>query len=266
MRRLARTSRLLLLCGIAAWGALQATIALAEVTEADILKGIETARRSGARISDEEVQTILSSYREDVVRASRMKEELEWDAKNVAQDLEHPISHTKGREGIAFPSPAQVVFAPKPTEPAGSRAATTPVPVWSPAPYERPTACTKNETKRIEYDRKGEDSVTYVDRLFVREDLVPIDSGEVYGPKVDLIPYGPNESNATMVRMSIYRVPCVPYRMRMTGKAEYIDTGVNALKNYTSNPAGKGVLHPFVEEKLNPEKYHGKGPTRPQRR
>lgn len=266
MRLVTQTSRLLLLCGIAAWVAFQATIALAEVTEADILKGIETARRSGARISDEQVQTILSSYREEVARASRMKEELEWDAKNVAQDLEHPLSRTTGHEGIAFPSLAQVVFPPKPTEPAGASPATTPVPVWSPEPYERPTSCTKNETKRIEYNPKGNDSVTYVDRLFVREDLVPIDSGEVYGPNVDLIPYGPNESQATMVRMSVYRVPCVPYRMRMTGKAEYIDTGVNALKNYTSNPAGKGVLHPFVEEKLNPEKYHGKGPTRPQRR
>lgn len=266
MRRLAQTPRLFLLCGIAAWVAFQAAIARAQVTETEIRNEIENARRNGARISDADVEKIVTSYREEVTRVSRMQEELEWDGQNVSQDLEHPLSHSKGREGIAFPSPAQVVFAPKPTEPATSQVAATPPPVWSPAPYERPTSCTRNETKRVEYDSKGDDSVTYVDRLFVREDLVPIDSGEVYGPKVDLMPYGPNESNATMVRMSIYRVPCVPYRMRMTGKAEYIDTGVNALKNYTSNPAGKGVLHPFVEEKLNPEKYHGKGPTRPQRR
>lgn len=266
MRRVARISRLILLCGIVACAALTATIAVAQVTEGDIRKAIETARRSGARISEEEVERILTSYREEVARASRMTEELEWDTKSFVQDLEHPISHTKGHEGVPFPNPAQVVLKPKPTEPAGSQAAPTQAPVWSPEPYERPTSCAKNETKRVEYDPKGNDSVTYVDRLFVREDLVPIDSSEVYGPKVDLIPYGPSESSATMVRMSIYRVPCVPYRMRMTGKAEYIDTGVNALKNYTSNPAGKGVLHPFVEEKLNPEKYHGKAPTRPQRR
>jgi hypothetical protein len=54
--------------------------------------------------------------------------------------------------------------------------------------------------------------------------------------------------------------------MRTTGQADYIDTGLNALKNYTSNPAGRGVLHNFVDQKLHPEKYAGKAPTRPRRR
>ena len=255
-----------LLCCCVVWGMAYTSNVMAQVTEAAILNGIERARKSGVRISDEQVSTIIKTYRGDMNRASQMKDELAWDSEPRAQDLEHPLSHSKGQEGVPFPHPGEVVFKPIPTEVSESQSPTAPAPVWSPEPYERPTSCTRNETKRVEYDSKGDDSVTYVDRLFVREDLVPIDSGEVYGPKVDLMPYGPNESNATMVRMSIYRVPCVPYRMRMTGKAEYIDTGVNALKNYTSNPAGKGVLHPFVEEKLNPEKHHGKGPTRPQRR
>ena len=266
MRGVLRIPIGVLLSALASLGVARTDIARAEVTEAQILSAIETARRSGARISEQEVQNILKTFREQMTQRSQMQEELGWQERGPVFDLEHPLSHSKSAEGIPFVPPSQVVFPPQPTEVPGETPRATPAPVWSPEPYQRPSACAKNETKRIEYDSKGDDSVTYVDRLFVREDLVPIDSGEVYGPKVDLIPYGPNESNATMVRMSIYRVPCVPYRMRMTGKAEYIDTGVNALKNYTSNPAGKGVLHPFVEEKLNPEKYYGKGPTRPQRR
>ena len=255
-----------LLCLCAVWGIAHTSTALAQVTEADLLNGIDMARKSGARISDEEVSNIIKTFREDMNRASQMKEELAWDSQLPAQDLEHPLSHVMGQDGIAFPDPAQVVFQPRTPEAVDSQSPNAPAPIWSPEPYERPTSCDKNETKRIERDPGADDLVTYVDRLFVREDLVPMDSSEVYGPKTELIPYGPNENKATMVRMSVYRVPCIPYRMRSTAKADYIDTGVNALKNYSSNPAGKGVMHRFVEEKLNPEKYRGKAPTRPQRR
>jgi len=255
-----------LLCWCVMWGIAHTSTALAQVTEADILNQIAIARNSGAQISDDEVSQIIKTFREDMARASQMKDELAWDSELIAQDIEHPLSHVKGQDGIAFPDPAQVVFQPRTPEATDSESPNAPAPIWSPEPYERPTSCDKNETKRIERDPGADDSVTYVDRLFVREDLVPMDSSEVYGPKAELIPYGPNESKATMVRMSVYRVPCVPYRMRSTAQADYIDTGVNALKNYSSNPAGKGVIHRFVEEKLNPEKYRGKAPTRPQRR
>ena len=255
-----------LLQGLALIGAAPMEVARAQGAEAQIVSAIEAARSNGARISDQEAQNILKTYREQAARISQMREELTWDGTRGIQDLEHPLSHSKGQEGIPFPDPSQVVLQPRPTDVPGESPQPTPAPVWSPEPYERPGRCEKNETKRIEHTPHGDDSVTYIDTLFVSEDLVPLDSGEVYGPQVSLSPYGPNESKATFVRMEVYRVPCVPYRMRSTGKADYIDTGINALKNYTANPAGKGVLHPFVERKLNPQKYGGAAPTRPRRR
>jgi hypothetical protein len=141
----------------------------------------------------------------------------------------------------------------------------TPAPVWSPAPYVRPTKCEKNETRRVEHNPDGNEAIAYLDYLFVSEDLVPIDVSEVYGAKTSLIPYGPHEEKATLIRMEIYGVPCVPYRMRTTGKADYFDTGLNALRNYDSNPAGKGVVHPFVNQKLYPEKFERRESTRPRR-
>jgi len=241
-------------------------VAKAQVTEAQIVGAIETARSSGVRISDQEVQNILKIYREQAAQISQMAEELPREGSPTIQGLENPLSHSKGQEGIPFPDPSQVVLKPPPTDAPGESSQPTPAPVWSPEPYERPGRCEKNETKRIEHTPHGDDSVTYIDTLFVSEDLVPLDTSEVYGPQVSISPYGPNESQATFVRMEVWRVPCVPYRMRSTGKADYIDTGINALKNYTANPAGKGVLHPFVERKLNPEKYGGAAPTRPRRR
>jgi hypothetical protein len=244
----------------------QTPIAAAQVTEADLLRAIEVARGQGAQISEQEVANILTQFRQEVVRASQMKEELQWEAEALVQDLEHPISHVKGEEGKPFPAPDQVIFQPQPTPSASSQSTENPAPLWSPEPYERPTACERNETIRTEHTPGGDDSTIYVDRLFLSEELVPLDSGEVYGSKAVLIPYGPNESEGTMVRMSIYRVPCVPYRMRSTGAADYIDTGINALTNYTANPAGKGILHSFVQQKLYPEKFGGREPLKPRRR
>ncbi len=254
------------LSALASLAVARTDIAKAEVTEAQIISAIETARRNGARISEQEFQNILKTFREQMKQRSQMQDELDWKEKGPVFDLEHPLSHSKGSEGIPFVPPSQVVFQPQPTEVPGEVPKATPAPIWSPEPYQRPSKCTKNETRRIEHTPDGDDSVTYIDRLFVSEDLVPLDSSEVYGPKASLIPYGPNEPKATFIRMEIYRVPCVPYRMRSTGKADYIDTGTNALKNYTANPAGKGVLNVFVEQKLNPGKYGAAAPMRPRRR
>lgn len=266
MRGLSRISIRVFVSALAFLGVAQTNIARAQATEAQIMSAIETARRNGARISEQEVQNILKTFRDQIAQRSQMQEELGWKEKGPILDLEHPLSHRKGTEGVPFVPPSQVVFQPQPTSVPGEEPKATPAAVWSPEPYQRPSACAKNETKRIEHTPNGDDSVTYIDRLFVSDDLVPLDTSEVYGPKASLIPYGPNEPEATFVRMEIYRVPCVPYRMRSTGKADYIDTGINALKNYSANPAGKGVLHVFVEQKLNPDTHGATAPTRPRRR
>jgi hypothetical protein len=107
---------------------------------------------------------------------------------------------------------------------------------------------------RQEIRSDGDDAIILLDKLFLSADLVPVDPQEVFGAETLLIPYGSKEDEGALIRMEIYRVPCLPYRMRTTEKADYIDTGLNALKNYDSDPSGRGVMHPFVEGKLYPEK------------
>ena len=265
-----KLTRRIIFCTIIAVGVgtglFSASPASAQTGEDEVLREIDLARKSGVSISDQEVERILSSYRQQSSRALQMQEELQWQNATSGQGLDRPVSRIKGKDGIPFPKPEEVVFKPPPTATPGVPVVGTPEPDWSPEPYVRPTRCERNETTRIEHTPDGDDTKTYLDYLFVSEDLVPIDVGEVYGGKVSLIPYGPHEEKGTFVRMKIYRVPCVPYRMRTTGKADYVDTGLNALKNYDTNPSGKGSLHPFVSQKLYPEKYGRREPPRPRRR
>ena len=54
------------------------SLATAQVTEDEILKGIAQARQSGAQLSDEEVERIVQNFREEQTRFAQMQEELQW--------------------------------------------------------------------------------------------------------------------------------------------------------------------------------------------
>jgi hypothetical protein len=154
----------------------------------------------------------------------------------------------RGREGIPFPDPTMVVLEPTPTALPEIPEVVEP----TPTPWQRPSRCETNETKRERYSENGSESEILWDKLFLSEDLVPMDSGEVYGANTDLFPYGPKSGEGVYIRMEMYRVPCVPYRIRMTKGSYYYDSGLNALKNYDTNSAGRGALHSWVEQKLFP--------------
>jgi hypothetical protein len=152
----------------------------------------------------------------------------------------------RGKEGIPFPDPSMVVpeQTPTPVAQAGVPEEQTPI------PWQRPRRCERNETKRERYSETGSESEVFWDKLFVDEELVPIDSAEIYGTKTEIFPYGPKSGEGVYIRMEMYQVPCVPYRIRMTGGSYFYDSGLNALKNYDTNSAGRGALHSWVEQKL----------------
>ena len=154
----------------------------------------------------------------------------------------------RGKEGIPFPDPTMVVPEPTPTAVPEPKEVVEP----TPTPWQKPSRCETNDTKRERYSESGSESTILWDKLFLSEDLVPIDQGEIYGADTDLFPYGPKSGEGVYIRMEMYRVPCVPYRIRMTKGSYYYDSGLNALKNYDSNPAGRGALHSWVEQKLFP--------------
>jgi hypothetical protein len=89
-----------------------------------------------------------------------------------------------------------------------------------------------------------------MDILYLSEDLVPIDPEEVFGAGITLYPYGEKSGDAVYTRMQVHDVPCVPYRIRITRAAQYEDYGLNALRNYSKDPAGKGTLDIRIQRKL----------------
>lgn len=232
--------------------------------QADIKRQLEYAQRAGVSLSQQQVQEIMQ-HAESVQRsASQAAAELDLQVSpqqygGFATPLPTPLSHLIGKDGIPFPAFEELILKPIPT-PSGPTP--TPEPVWSPEPYRPPRRCEINETKRVVFKQGEKETEVLNDHLFVAEELVPTDPEEAFGNSPLLIvPYRFPIAEGTLIRMSIYDVPCVPYRIRLTNVAEYFDSGLNALRNYDGDPAGKGKLSPLIKQKLD-----GQKPQKPQRR
>lgn len=162
-------------------------------------------------------------------------------------------SHIKGSEGILFPDVKSIVWDPNPPAARESVSPTeTPAPIPTEKPYGRPGRCEENKTTRRELypnliEEKGP---PFYDVLYAPEELVPLDSAQVYGTKAKVFGYGTGSDESVYLRMRIHQVPCVPYRYRMSNKTVYEDFGNNALKNYDKDPAGKGEFDVWVSRKL----------------
>ncbi len=161
------------------------------------------------------------------------------------------LSHVTIAEGIEFPKEDEIIWEPTPT------ALPTPETRVNPAPgepeYRRPGRCERNETRRLVWNEGAPETHALYDSLYLPEDLVPVDPQEVFGPDVKLEPVGPKSGQAAEILMGIQRVPCLPYRKRITELASYEDFGINALRNYSKDQAGKGTLDIRMEQKLFPK-------------
>lgn len=162
-------------------------------------------------------------------------------------------SHIRLKEGIPFPPPDSIVWDPDPPGLRQLLMNTPPItPMPTETPYQRPRKCSQHRTVRT-VTRPGEaeeKDKTLYDVLYLPEDLVPLDSEEVYGARARLYPYGLASGESVYSRMELDRVPCLPYRTRMTNSATYEDFGDRALRNYSKDQSGPGVLHAWVSQKL----------------
>lgn len=163
------------------------------------------------------------------------------------------LSHIRGSEGITFPEVGSIVWDPNPRtlrEPDVLGILITPIPTET--PYQTPKSCQENKTLRqdVKSDLVEEKSPPIYDVLYVPEDLVPLDAQSVFGVKTKVFGYSSGADDALELRMSMDRVPCLPYRYRISNKGIYEDFGFNALKNYDKDPAAKGVYHPWVSRKI----------------
>jgi hypothetical protein len=232
------------------------------------LEQIEAARRNGATFSDEQVQQLLR-YARAVERLQKTaQEELSFAPPPgmLADAASTPKTHIVGKDGIPFPNIEDIVMRPPPT-PNALTPTPTPAPPWSPVPYEPPRKCEKNETTRAVFnDKEAEEKEHLKDLLFVPEGLVIEDYEETFGKGVEIEPYTIPYSRGTLVRMEVYGIPCVPYRIRMTNVADYTDSGVNALRSYDGDPAGRGKLSPIIQQRLAGKKEREPRPPAPPRR
>jgi hypothetical protein len=108
-----------------------------------------------------------------------------------------------GNEGLPFPSPDKVILEPTPTPQIWP--SETPLP--TPTPWRPPGRCTLSKSNKVVEVPTETDDTILNDQLFLPEDLMPIDEGEVYGDMVQLYPTG-----RIRVRPSIWCNICTLYR------------------------------------------------------
>ena len=223
-------------------------------------KAIEIVRSKGIEVPPSLVEKLYAAVRnsERFVAAAK-SEGPETEAllnQNLWQEVAHPISRTHGGEGIPFPDVSEMLWEPVPTvSPSTEQSQPNRVVLPTPTPYLLPPPrCRKDETIADIFDPDNKETGIRVDKLFITEDLVPLDQQEVFGSAVELIPYGPNSDPTDGTRLRIYSVPCLPFRIRITKHTKYLDTGGNALKNYDLDYDGKGTWHPLMFERWYPGK------------
>lgn len=158
-----------------------------------------------------------------------------------------PIRMISGSDGIPFPSPEHVVLEPSPTP----EVQPTKTPEPTPTPYQRAKRCERAGTSKQVVRPDKNDNQILADKLFVGEDLIPLDPDEVYGTGVKLYPYGPGVGEGQYILQEMYKVPCLPFRIRITEWGQYEHSGEDALKKYDERgKRGVPTLHPWVSEKL----------------
>jgi hypothetical protein len=153
-----------------------------------------------------------------------------------------------GNQGIPFPKPSEVVIEPTPTPEYIVAITETPEP--TPTPWQPPGKCVESKTSKVVIVPETRNTSIVNDQLFLPEDFVPIDEGEVYGSGVQLYPYGPNQGKGQYLLQEMYLIPCLPYRIRSTAWGQYRDSGNEALKNHPRDASIPGRFHPWVEQKL----------------
>lgn len=176
---------------------------------------------------------------------TQTKGEESTDSKNTMSELK--MRTILGKDGVPFPKPEEVL-TPAPETPADEALS---VPASTPVPWQPPGRCELSESKTVEgvYPEEQEESFI-LDRLFLPEDMVPMDSDEVYGPRVILYAYSTKPTLGQLSLQEMYSVPCLPYRIRTTTRQTFEHFGNDALKIYPRESTLKGDFHPWVKGKL----------------
>ena len=221
----------------------------ADDTLAELQKHVDNLRAQQQGTNQTDNKRIFDKAR---AQAEGMSQSLNQPASQaeVAPDAKLPRTHVRAKDGVPFPKPEEVILPPQPTMPpivmTNDMAENFIVPV-----YKKPPRCDRPEARREEsiFDDGNRDETTIGEILYLPEDLMPVDSMEVFGSKVQTFTYGPQSGDGVNIRMTLDKVPCVPYRIRLTNRARYYESGDFALKNYERDPSWRGNYHAWIQKK-----------------
>lgn len=169
----------------------------------------------------------------------------------VVKKNEQVIAHYKGKDGIPFPDKLGPVVQTNPAElarglvvilngQAGLLKQGTKVGVIG--------QCRANKTVRKKakvINEKIKDRVLS-DMLFIQKEYLPLKPQEAFGAITSVKPYWNDRSNSSSVMATQFNVPCLPYRIRITGSNSFAHFGKDAIRNYDGDPNGKGELRDYL--------------------
>lgn len=204
----------------------------------------------------------LTDPKEKKTKQEQMRKAWTTDASLLPFKKNLPILlHYRGRFGIDIPAEADVWRPGKELGVEGFKEKLAAlVPELQKIAKEELTAeplprCEESKTERARLSKgkisKAEKDDQILDILFINKSDVPLDYEEAFGKRVVLRTYKPGSSQDAMsYYIKKLGVKCLPYRMRATKEFRFEDWGSNALRNYDSDPSGKGELNPIAERSL----------------
>ncbi len=164
-------------------------------------------------------------------------------------------SHHRGNDGIPFPTASQVVLDHSLNAASESTSQKAPD-YWVPRPRKvsRPPTCERSGTSVVQRREKGNEKEIVLDRLYLSQELSPVDSSDIYGVNTTVYAYDGENGAEVLLRMEADGVPCVPYRIRYTDTTAFYHKGEDALCNYDKDPTGRGQIDSWVNKQM-----HGAG-------
>jgi hypothetical protein len=162
------------------------------------------------------------------------------------------ISHQRGIEGIPFPDASETILESSSTGSGFSAPAQRPSEYWivPQRKANRPPRCTESGTRTVQRRSAGNADEVIIDRLYVAQELSPLDTSDIYGAHTTVEIYDGESAERVFILMEADAVPCLPYRIRFTDTQAFYHKGEDALANYDKDPSARGQAHPWVRKKI----------------
>jgi hypothetical protein len=179
------------------------------------------------------------------------------DQANVPKGPQREVLHYRGKEGIAFPAPTEVVvvavrrMSDAELEAAARRVIARDAEAQEKEqPARKPPPCSGQKLV-IENRPSGAPGTLFLDLLYLPTEKVPNDPKDVFGPKVSIYQYKDSGDVTAYENMSIQGVTCLPYRLRILGNKAYRFEGKSALQYLEiTDDRPRGKIHPWVRDKF----------------